>query len=101
MFRKLLLGVAAAATLGGIALTATPASAQYFGFGPAYGFGYRPAYFGYGPRWGGGYYGRPHYGYGRAYYGYGRPYWGSRCFVRPTRYWDGWGWAVAPRRVCR
>lgn len=99
MFRKLLLGAAAAATLGGIALTATPASAQYFGFG--YGHGYRPANYGYGPRWGGGYYGRPYYGgYRRAYYGYGGPYWGPRCVVRPGRYWNGWGWVIGPRRVC-
>jgi hypothetical protein len=105
MFRKLLLGVAAAAALGGVALTATPASAQYFGFGPAYGFGYRPAYFGDVPR-SGVYYNRPSYGYGRVYYGrpyysYGGPYWGPRCFVRPGRYWDGWSWAAAPRRICR
>lgn len=100
MLRKLLLGLAATATLGGSALIASPASAQYFGYGPAYGFGYRPAYYGYGPRWGG-YYGRPYYGgYRPAYYGYGGGYWGGRCVVRPGRVWNGYGWVVGPRRVC-
>lgn len=92
MLRKLVLGLSAAASLGVAALgigavTATPAEAQ----------------------WGGdGYYGRPHYGYGRPHYGYGRPhygygggYYGPRCFSRPVRYWDGWGWVVRERRICR
>lgn len=92
MLRKLVLGLSAAASLSVAALgigavTATPAEAQ----------------------WGGdGYYGRPHYGYGRPHYGYGRPhygygggYYGPRCFSRPVRYWDGWGWVVRERRICR
>ncbi|WP_439497029.1 hypothetical protein [Bosea sp. (in: a-proteobacteria)] len=102
MLRKVLLGVAAAATLGTAAMTSAPASAQAvtFSFGsPGYGYGYRPVQ--YGPRWGygGGYYGRPYYGYGGGYYG--RPYYGPRCFFRPVRYWDGWGWVVQQRRICR
>lgn len=83
MLRKLLLGLSAAVTLGMTALAATPAAAQYYGHS-----------YGYGPGWRGGYYGRP-------YYGYGRPYWGPRCFYRPVRYWDGWGWVVRERRICR
>lgn len=98
MLRKVLLGVAAAATLGGTVIANAPASAQSitFSFGSPgyYGYGHRPVQYGYG----GGYYGRPHYG---GYYGYNRPYWGPRCFFRPVRYWDGWGWAVRERRVCR
>jgi hypothetical protein len=78
MLRKLLLGVSAATALGAVAVSASPASAQVvsFSFGTP------------------GYYGRPHYGYGR-------PHWGPRCFYRPVRYWDGWGWVVRERRICR
>lgn len=92
MLRKLLLGLSAAATLGAAAIASTPVAAQPFDDG----------YYD-GPRWGGGY-DRPYYGYGRppGYgYGYGRPYDGPRCFYRPVRYWDGWGWVVRERRVCR
>ncbi|WP_332696307.1 hypothetical protein [Bosea sp. (in: a-proteobacteria)] len=95
MLRKLLLGVSAAAALGVAAIASTvptPAVAQPYGDG----YGYS------GPRWGGGYgYGRPYYGYGRPGYGYGRPDYGPRCFYRPVRYWDGWGWVVRERRICR
>jgi hypothetical protein len=98
MLRKLLLGVSAATALGAVAVSASPASAQVvsFSFGtPGYDrHGFAPAYYGYGPGWRGGYYGRPHYGYGR-------PHWGPRCFYRPVRYWDGWGWVVRERRICR
>ncbi|MGH6782280.1 MAG: hypothetical protein ACREB5_09260 [Sphingomonadaceae bacterium] len=100
MLRKMLLGVAAAATLGGAVAVSAPASAQSvtFSFGSPgyYGYGHRPVQYG----WGGGYYGRPHYG-SRPDYGYGRPHYGPRCYVRPMRYWDGWGWAVEHRRICR
>ncbi|MGW9329381.1 hypothetical protein [Bosea sp. NPDC055594] len=92
MLRKLLLGVSAAAALGVAALASTmptPAMAQPFSDG----------YYA-GPRWGGGY-DRPSYGYGRPGYGYGRPYYEPRCFYRPVRYWDGWGWVVRERRICR
>jgi hypothetical protein len=99
MLRKLVLGLSAAASLGVAALgigavTATPAEAQWGGDGyygrPHYGYG-RPHYG----------YGRPHYGYGRPHYGYGGGYYGPRCFSRPVRYWDGWGWVVRERRICR
>ncbi|CAD5298438.1 conserved exported hypothetical protein [Bosea sp. 62] len=102
MLRKLVLGLSAAAALGvaGLgmgAVTATPAEAQ------ALGGGYGPHVWG-----GGGYYGRPRYGYGGPRYGYGGPrygygggYYGPRCYVRPVRYWDGWGWVVRERRICR
>ena len=97
MLRKLLLGFSAAATLGVAAIASTPVAAQPFSDG----------YYD-GPRWGGGYgYGRPSYGYGRppgygyGGPGYGRPYYRPRCFYRPVRYWDGWGWVVRERRVCR
>lgn len=103
MLRKLVLGLSAAATLGVAALgigavTATPAEAQALSGGYGYpGSGsrhpYAPRYSN--PGWGGGYYARPRYGY------YGRPYYGPRCYYRPVRYWDGWGWVVRERRICR
>ncbi|MEI5666191.1 hypothetical protein WBO78_14680 [Bosea sp. CCNWLW174] len=117
MLRKLVLGLSAAAALGvaGLgmgAVTATPAEAQALSGGYGYpGGGSRhpsaPRYSN--PGWGGGgYYGRPRYGYGGPRYGYGGPrygwgggYYGPRCYIRPVRYWDGWGWVVRERRICR
>lgn len=103
MLRKLVLGLSAAAALGVAALgigavTATPAEAQALSGGYGYpGSGsrhpYAPRYSN--PGWGGGYYARPRYGY------YGRPSYGPRCYYRPVRYWDGWGWVVRERRICR
>jgi hypothetical protein len=95
MLRTLLPAVATAIVLGASSLTAVPATAQpypygYNGSGPGYRFGPPPPPPP--PRYG---------GYGRPYYGYGRPYYGPRCFYRPVRYWDGWGWVVRERRVCR
>jgi len=110
MLRKLVLGLSAAAVLGvaGLgmgAVTATPADAQALSGGYGYpGSGSRhpfaPRYSN--PGWGGGgYYGRPRYGYGGPRYGWGGGYYGPRCYSRPVRYWDGWGWVVRERRICR
>lgn len=104
--RKLILGLAAAVTLGLTALAPQAASAQ--GFSVTIGSGYMPVAGPYGyypppPRRGyyppprHGYYGRPYPP--RAYYG--RPYRGPRCVVRVNRYWDGYGWVSQRRRVCR
>jgi hypothetical protein len=109
MMRKVLLGIAAVATLGGAALVATaPAQAQGFsitigdGFdrgyhrpaGPGYGYGPPPGFYGgpprhnpyYAPAYGGG------YGYHQR-----RP----RCWVRPVTVWNGYGYVTRPQRVCR
>jgi hypothetical protein len=80
MLKKTILGAAAAAAFGAIALLPTSASAHwhrhhhhFFGFyaGPAY-----PAYY-------------------PAYYGYG-----SGCFVRKRWVWTPGGWALIRRPVC-
>jgi hypothetical protein len=123
MTRQLLLGIAAAATLGAATLLSpAPASAQSWslsigqGYGQGYGQGsgyqhgfdgghrrgaYRPVrpdgwHHG-GGHWNGGHNdgwrGRPVFGGG---YGYQQPH----CVVRKVRYWDGWGWVVDRRRVC-
>ena len=109
MLRKLVLGLSAAAALsvaglGMATVTATPADAQALSGGYGYpGSGSRhpfaPRYSN--PGWGGGYYGRPRYGWGGPRYGWGGGYYGPRCFYRPVRYWDGWGWVVRERRICR
>jgi hypothetical protein len=96
------LGISAAVGVGTLLITAIPTAAPaeaqgfsiQFGSGPFYGprpyYGPRPFY---GPR---PYYGHPH-GY-RPAYAYGPP---PRCWFRPTRYWDGYGWAVGRERICR
>ncbi len=100
--KKVLTGALAALTLaGGVAATATPASAQ-----PFHGYGYRGGYRGWGPgaAVGAGLVGlavgatlaadRPAYGYG---YGYGYPvpyygpgYYGCRSRLRWNPYWGGY-----------
>jgi hypothetical protein len=117
MTRQLLLGIAAAATLGAATLVLpAPALAQSWslsiGQGRAYdGGGYR---YGFrdddrrhfdrpvrsdgwqgGGHWGGGWRGRQSYGGG---YGFGHQQ--PHCVVRKVRYWDGWGWVVDRRRIC-
>jgi opacity protein-like surface antigen len=122
MLRKSLLGFAAAAAVGGIALiSALPAQAQ--GWSVTVGSGYGGGHFrhddrpfrghgfgGHGFRgdgfrgdgWGrhgfhgGGWRGHPGWGGPHHVGGYGGP----RCFVRKVRYWDGWGWTVERRRIC-
>jgi hypothetical protein len=110
MMRKVLLGIAAAATLGGAALlSAAPASAQ--GFSVTIGNGYEPDYYrpvapgyGYGPP--PGFYGpppRPNPYYAPVYgggYGYHHPR-PVRCWVRPVTVWNGYGYVTRPQRVCR
>jgi hypothetical protein len=63
-FKKILVTIAAAATLGGTALTSTQASAWcgdygYSSYSPSYGYGY----YGYSPSYGYGSYGYNSYGY--------------------------------------
>jgi hypothetical protein len=43
-------------------------------------------------RWG--WHDRPRWGHG---YGHG----GGRCFPQRVKHWDGWGWVVERRLVCR
>jgi hypothetical protein len=117
MTRQLLLGIAAAATLGAATLLApAPANAQSWslsiGQGGYQGGGYhddrhrsnpyRPArpdgwhgggWNHDGGHWNGGWRGRQVYGDN---FGYQQPH----CVVRKVRYWDGWGWVVDRRRVC-
>lgn len=102
-FGNMLATLSVSAFLGGGALVLTaipmtaPASAQGFSiqFGPQPLYGPRP-YGGPRPYYGPPPYARPH-GYYSAY-GYEPP---PRCWFRPTRYWDGYGWAVGRERVCR
>jgi hypothetical protein len=111
MLRKIVLGIAAAAALGGAALAVSaPASAQGFSvtIGNGYNDGYgSPYYRPVGPGYGGnGYYGpppRPHGYYAPAYgggYGYHHPR-PARCWTRPVTVWNGWGYVTRPQRVCR
>ena len=102
MFRKLFLGLSAAAALGvaslGMsAITAAPADAQALSGGYGYpGSGSRhplaPRYSN--PGWGGG----PHV---RPGYGHGRPHYGSRCRIVDQRVWNGRRWVIRSTRVCR
>lgn len=104
--RHVLLGLAGAAALGLGALTVAPAQAQgisvtigsgYGGYG--YGGYHRPAY-GYYPARRPVYY-RPAPVY-RAYPRYARPvYYAPRCTIRTSRSWDGYGWVIRKREVCR
>jgi hypothetical protein len=93
---KLLLPLAAAATL---AASAVPASAQYWGGGPSVSFGISsgPSYYGYGPRYydhGPRYHHRHHH---RGYYAYGGS--GRGCIVTVRRFRaDG---SVVIRRINR
>jgi hypothetical protein len=103
---KLVLGFAAAATLGAAALAgAGAAQAQGFSFSfgtPGY---YAPVG---GPHWGGppayGYYGPPRRRHWGPPPGYGAPYGyyrAPRCFLRPVTVWNGWGYVTQHQRVCR
>ena len=93
---KPLTALAAAATLGLVAVTA-PQPAEAHGSGGAIAAGIigglaAGAIIGsavaHGPYYGPGYY----YGAGPAYYG--------GCYWTRQRVWDGWGWRFQPVRVC-
>lgn len=92
MIRSLVLGFAVAASLGGTALTAAPATAAPLGMASAplaqagQGLLQDAQY----------YYGRPHYYRPRPYYRAYRP----RCWWADRRVWNGWRWVVRPVRVC-
>lgn len=100
--RHLLAGLFAAVVgLGSMAAASVPAQAQEFSirvgepYGPPPGYrwhrryerpvGFRPV---------------PVY---RHYPRYARPVYdaGPRCFIRTTRVWDGYGWELRRREVCR
>lgn len=98
--RNIVLGIAAAATLGLAALSTTPAAAQSWSLTIGSGAPYtEPAQYGWHDRGHGGWGRGPGWGYGhhRPRYGF-HP--GPQCFMRKVRYWDGWGWVVERRRVC-
>jgi hypothetical protein len=105
--KKILMALAAVATLALSSLAPAPAHAQRgLGAGIAAGviggaliggalagphYGYGPGYYGpgYGPRYG--YYGGPAYVAGPAY---------DNCFWQRQRFWDGYGWRIRRVRVC-
>lgn len=120
MTRQLLLGIAAAATLGAATLFApAQAGAQSWSLTIGQGGGYhnghgfeghrghyrqaRPDHWqrgGWkhgGGHWDGGWRGRQAFSGG---YGHGFGHHQPHCVVRKVRYWDGWGWVVDRRRVC-
>ncbi len=96
--RHLVLGLAAAAALGAAALSSTSAAAQGWRDHPHAGSGRGWSDFR-DHRWD-----RGGWGHGRDRWGgdgWGRHHRGPDCHVRRVRYWDGWGWVVERRRVCR
>ena len=121
MMRQLLLGIAAAATLGAATLSSSDtAQAQSWsltigqggGYHHGHDGGFRQRHFrhaepdiwdrGHGRSFGNGHaFGQGHGGWrGRPVYGDGFGYQRPHCVVRKVRYWDGWGWVVDRRRVC-
>lgn len=117
--RQLVFAITAVAALGATALTAAPAQAQSVAHGWTLSIGgghgavhddfrdqrhfARPVRDG----WHGGGWRGEHRGWGGEHRGWGRPVYGGgyghqpRCHIRKVRYWDGWGWVVDRRQVCR
>jgi hypothetical protein len=102
--RKILMALAAVATLAVSAIAPAPAHAQRgVGVGIAAGLlggaivgGAIASQNGY---YGPGYYG-PGYGYGGGPAYVADPGYGGECYVQRQRFWDGYGWRVRRVRVC-
>jgi hypothetical protein len=112
MIRKAVMGFALVSGLAWAGLAATPAEAGRWehrsggfsvtigGHGP-YERGWGGHHHGWrergwhGERGWGGHHRRHGWGHGHAYGG------GGRCFPQRVKHWDGWGWVVERRLVCR